>query len=49
MSVIILDATQDIETGSLESKVDELINTHDVIVFSKSTCPFCLGKMFLSD
>ena len=36
------DVTGDIELGAVESKVMDLIRSNDVIMFSKSTCPFCL-------
>lgn len=36
------DLTEDMEAASVESKIMDLIRSHDVIMFSKSTCPFCL-------
>lgn len=39
-----LNLTTDIEAGSVETRVAELIAGHDVIVFSKTLCPFCTGR-----
>jgi len=36
------DLTEDVEGGAVEAKINELIRANDVIVFSKTNCPFCL-------
>lgn len=36
-----LNMTTDIEAGSVETRVAELVAAHPVIMFSKSSCPFC--------
>jgi len=36
--------TTDIEAGAVETRVAELIAGHEVIMFSKTSCPFCVGK-----
>jgi hypothetical protein len=43
------DVTADIEAGSVEGRVNELIASHDVIMFSKTNCPFCLGNIPIGD
>eukprot|EP01039_Chlorochromonas_danica_P010591 gene10589-11737_t len=36
-----LNLSVDIEAGAVETRVSQLIASNDVIVFSKTTCPFC--------
>jgi hypothetical protein len=44
MEISGMDAVSaDVENGSVEQRVKELINAHDVMLFSKTTCAFCFG------
>lgn len=45
---VILPTALDLESGNLEKEINNLIESNPLLVFSKSTCPFCLGK-FMND
>jgi thioredoxin-related protein len=37
------DVTEELENGQIEAKINDLVSKHEIIMFSKTSCPFCLG------
>jgi hypothetical protein len=38
------DITKNLEAGTISADVDKIISDNVVVMFSKTTCPFCFGK-----
>lgn len=37
----VIERTRDIEVGSIDTELNELIKQNDIMLFSKTTCAFC--------